>query len=60
VSNARDELQRELSMFSQGQPEVEQSIKELAEHWSVALADMRNIRVKIRLLAVPEFVVSSE
>lgn len=58
--NARDELQKQLGMFTQGQAELEQSIRELSNRWGTALAGMKNIQVKIRLLPVPEFVASSD
>lgn len=60
VTNARDALQKQLGMFTQGQAELEQSIRELTNRWGTALAGMRNIQVKIRLLAVPEFVGPTE
>lgn len=59
VSDARDDLQKQLGAFTQGQPELELSVKELTRRWGIVLADMGNIQVRIRLLAVPEFVGST-
>jgi hypothetical protein len=59
VTNARDKLQEQLKMFTEGQTELEKSMRELTRRWDTVLADMGNMRARVRLLAIPEFVEST-